>query len=181
MFLYRPNERRGEEFEWLKTLQGPQLETFRKVSGSENLLKKMCQTAPTSPHVVWEDFKKNYSSSSKNKLQHIQLSDTTGTSNGTGFYDQMKQNVLLFSIKHSRWVWWTQRLKSTPCVQWNILLCFFMWWAYFSARGPGHWSWRSLDTWHHGFYQIQTDKKSTSDWLCYKSYNGPCLDLLTVQ
>ncbi len=31
----------------------------------------------------------NYPSSSKNK--HIQLSDTTGTSNGTGFYGQMKQ------------------------------------------------------------------------------------------
>ncbi len=30
-------------------------------------------------------------SSSKNKLQHVQSSDTTGTSNGTGFYGQMKQ------------------------------------------------------------------------------------------
>ncbi len=27
--------------------------------------------------------------SPKNNLQHIQLSDTTGTSNGTGFYGQM--------------------------------------------------------------------------------------------
>ncbi len=53
---------------------------------------KNCQTAPTSPHVVWEGFKKNYPSSSKNKLQHIRLSYTTGTSNGTGFYGQMKQN-----------------------------------------------------------------------------------------
>ncbi len=26
----------------------------------------------------------------QNNLQHIQLSDTTGTSNGTGFYGQMK-------------------------------------------------------------------------------------------
>ncbi len=34
--------------------------------------------------------------SSKNKLQHIQLSDMSGTSNGTGFYVQMKQkNELL--------------------------------------------------------------------------------------
>ncbi len=48
---------------------------------------------------VWEGFKKNDPSSSKNKLQHIQLSDTTGTSNGTGFYGQMKL---------SRWVWRTQ-------------------------------------------------------------------------
>ncbi len=59
------------------------------VSGSENQ-KKNCQTAPTSPHVVWEGFKKNSPSSSKNNLQQIQLSDMTGTSNGTGFYGQMK-------------------------------------------------------------------------------------------
>ncbi len=55
--------------------------------------------------IVWEYFKKNYPHSSKNKLQHIQLSDTTGTSNGTGFYGQMKQNKFIFSSKHSRWVW----------------------------------------------------------------------------
>ncbi len=55
-------------------------------SRGQKTLKTNCQTAPTSPHVVWEGFKKNYPSSSKNKLQHIQLSDTTGTSNGTGLY-----------------------------------------------------------------------------------------------
>ncbi len=47
--------------------------------------------APTSPRVVWEGFKKNDPRSSKNNLQQIQLSDTTGTSNGTDFYGQMKQ------------------------------------------------------------------------------------------
>ncbi len=78
------------------------------VSGSENLKKKKRQTAPTSPHVVREGFKKNSPYSSKNNLQHIQLSDTTGTSNGTGFYGQMKPKKMLFSSKHSRWVWWTQ-------------------------------------------------------------------------
>ncbi len=71
-------------------------------------LNKYCQTAPTSPRVVWEGFKKNYPPSSKNKLQHIQLSDTTGTSNGIGFYGQMKLKNELFSSKHSRWIWWTQ-------------------------------------------------------------------------
>ncbi len=60
------------------------------VSRGKKTFKKNCQTAPTSPHVVWKGFKKNSPSSSKNKLQHIQLSDTTGTSNGTGFYGQMK-------------------------------------------------------------------------------------------
>ncbi len=54
------------------------------VLGSESL--KIYQTAPTSPHVVREGFRKNSPHSSKNKLQQIQLSDTTGTSNDTGFY-----------------------------------------------------------------------------------------------
>ncbi len=49
-------------------------------SRGQKTLKNYCQTAPTSQHVVWEGFKKNYLSSSKNKLQHILLSDTTGTS-----------------------------------------------------------------------------------------------------
>ncbi len=63
------------------------------VSRGQKTLKRNCQTAPTSSHVVWEDFKKSYPGSSKNKHQHIQLSDTTGTSNGTGFYGQMKGNI----------------------------------------------------------------------------------------
>ncbi len=66
--------------ELLKIVESRGQKTFKK-----NL------TAPTSPHVVWEGFKKNYPSSSKNKLQHIQSSDTTGSSNGTGFCGQMKQ------------------------------------------------------------------------------------------
>ncbi len=68
----------------------------------ESLGQKTLKTA-SSPHAVCEGFKKNDPRSSKNNLQHIQLSDTTGTSNGTGFYDQMKKE--LFSSKHSRWVW----------------------------------------------------------------------------
>ncbi len=71
-------------------------------SRGQKTLKINGQTAPTSPHVVWEGFKKNSPHLSKNKLQHIQLSDTTGTSNGTGFYDRMKLKNELFSSKHSR-------------------------------------------------------------------------------
>ncbi len=63
--LYRPNARWGGEFDWLKTPQGP------------------------SPHDIREGFKENSPYSSENKLQHIQLSDTTGAANGTGFYGQM--------------------------------------------------------------------------------------------
>ncbi len=44
-----------------------------------------------------EKSQENKMLSPKNNLQHIHLSDTTGTSNGTGFYGQMS--------KHSRWVW----------------------------------------------------------------------------
>ncbi len=60
------------------------------VSGSENLKQNIKST----PHVFWEGFKKK-KSRKENALmleqsQHIQLSDTTGTSNGTGFYGQMK-------------------------------------------------------------------------------------------
>ncbi len=47
------------------------------------------------------------------------------------------------------------RDKKYPCVQWNILLYFDVVGLYFCWR-----SWTScLDTWHHGFYQIPTDKK----------------------
>ncbi len=107
MCLYRPNARWEGEFEWLKTLQGPQESDKIVESWGKKTFKENGQTAPTSPHVVWKGFKKNYPSSSKNKLKHIQLSDTIEASNETGFYGQMKLQNELFS-KHSRWVWWTQ-------------------------------------------------------------------------
>ncbi len=64
--------------------------------------KKKNQTSHKSPHVVREGFKKNCPHSSKNKLQQIQLSDTTGTSNGTGFCGQMKLKKELFGSKPTR-------------------------------------------------------------------------------
>ncbi len=95
--LYRPKARWGGEFERIKTLQTTAGE-LQKID--ESRVRK--PSAPTSSHVVWEGFKKNDPSSSKNNLQHIQLSDTTGTAKGTGFYGQMKLNNEFFS-KHSRW------------------------------------------------------------------------------
>ncbi len=74
-------------------------------SRGQKTLEKNCQTVPTSHMLFGRVFKKNSPSSSKNNLQHIQLSDMTGTSNGTGFYAQMKLKNELFSSKHSRWVW----------------------------------------------------------------------------
>ncbi len=86
-------------------------------SRGQKTLKKIIQTAPTSPHVVWEGFKKNSPSSSKNNLQHIQLSDTTGTSNGTGFYGQMKLKKIVFWQQTLKMGLVNTGIKSTPCVQ----------------------------------------------------------------
>ncbi len=87
--------------------------------------KKKNQTSPKSPHVVREGFKENSPHSSKNKLQQIQLSDTTGTSNGTGFYCQMKQIV-------------QTGIKKYPMSTVKYTAGSLMLWACFSARGPEH-------------------------------------------
>ncbi len=114
------------------------------VSGAENQ-KKNCQTAPTSPHVVWEGFKKNSPHSSKNNLQHIQLSDTTGTSNGTGFYGQMKLKMS-FLAANTQDGFGAHRDKKYPMCTMKYTAVFFMLWAYISAGGPGHW-FRHMASW----------------------------------
>ncbi len=165
MCLYRPNARWGGEFEWPMTqrLKDHSWRIVKKgwVSGSENLLKN--GQTDHSPHVVWEVFKKNDPSSSKNKLQHIQLSDTTRTSNGPGFYGQMKLRKLAFLAAHTQDGFGERRDKKYP-------MCTIKYNAVFSDVVGLYFCWRSwtscLDTWHHGFYQIPTDKKSISDWLC---------------
>ncbi len=52
--------------------------------------KKKIQTALHHHMLFGRVSRKKSPCSSKNKLQQIQLSDTTGTSNGTDFYGQMK-------------------------------------------------------------------------------------------
>ncbi len=94
--------------------------------------KKKNQTSPISPHVVREGFKKNCPHSSKNKLQQIQLSDTTGTSNGTGFYCQMKLKKELFGSKPMGYI------KKYPMSTIKYTAGSLMLWACFSARGPEH-------------------------------------------
>ncbi len=73
-------------------------------SRGQKTLKTICQTAPTSPYVVWEGFKKIILAHPKTNSS-ILLSDTTGTSNGTGFCGQKKIWSEFFSSKHSSWVW----------------------------------------------------------------------------
>ncbi len=84
--LYRPNARWGGEFEWLKTLQGPQLENCRKRLSFG--VRKPLQNLSNSPYITTcclggfqEKNQEKKMLSPKNNLQHIQLSDTTGTSN----------------------------------------------------------------------------------------------------
>ncbi len=118
-------------------------------------VRKKNQTAPTSPHVVLEGLKKNTPSSSKNNLQHIQLSDMTGNSNDTGFYSEMKQTK-------TKRAFWQQTHQMGLVQTWMKMSTVkytagsLMLWACFSAGGPG----RLV---HHGFYQIPTDKKSKPD------------------
>ncbi len=130
------------EFERLKTLLGPQLENCRtklSLGVRKPLTKKLSNsTYCTSPHVVCEGFKKNDPSPSKNKLQHIQLSDMTGTSNGTGFYGQMKQKTYCFLAANTQDGFGEHRDKKYPMFTMKYTAVFFMLWAYISAGGPEH-------------------------------------------
>ncbi len=106
-------------------------------SRGQKTLEKNCQTVPTSPHVVREGFKKNSTSSSKNKLQHIQLSDMTVTSNGTGFYAQMKLKTS-FLTANTQDGFGATGIKKYPMCKMKYTAVFFMLWAYISAGGPEH-------------------------------------------
>ncbi len=75
-----------------KTVESLGQKTFKNISNHMNLHHHM---------KIKNQEKKMLSP--KNK--HIQLSDSTGTSNGTGFCGQMRLNNSLFSSKHSRLVW----------------------------------------------------------------------------
>ncbi len=99
--------------------------------------KKKNQTSPISPHVVREGFKKNCPHSSKNKLQQIQLSDTTGTSNGTGFYGQMKLKKSFLAANPPD-EFSTNRDKKYPMSTVKYTAGSLMLWACFSAGGPEH-------------------------------------------
>ncbi len=109
---------------------------------SENLKNLNNQTAPTSPHDVWEGFKKNYPRSStifniKNNLQHIQLSNTTGTSDSTGFYGRMKLKKRFLTANPPD-EFSTNRDKKYPMSTVKCTAGSLMLWVVFSARGPEH-------------------------------------------
>ncbi len=133
------------------------------VLGFRNLKKKQIKN-PLYHHMLFgRVFKKNCPHSSKNKLQQIQLSDTTGTSNGTGFYCQMKLKKSFLAANPPDEFSTNRDKKSTPCPRLKYTAGSLMLWACFFCQR----SWTSCsDAWHHGFYQIPTDKKSKPDCLC---------------
>ncbi len=75
------------QFKWLKTLQGPQLVNYKKNSfgvGNPQKIKLYHPLSNSTSSLCLEGFQEKYRKENalnqRNKLQHIQLSDTTETS-----------------------------------------------------------------------------------------------------
>ncbi len=160
-----------------KRLSIPQLDDFREkdfwVSGQKTLkkwsnLKKINKLLTTSPHVVREDFKKNSPHWSKNKLDWNFKWDWFLWSVETkklAFQQQtLKMGLVHTGIKS------THVYNEIYCCIFNVVGLYFCWrpWTYCS------------DTWHHGFNQIPTDKKSTNDWL-YAMFGSSNLTIFQTQ
>ncbi len=120
MCLYRPNARWEGQFEWLKTLQGPQLEHYRKSFWSQSL-----------------GVRKPFFLIVKQRLHHHMLFGRVSrkiilahpkTNSSTFSY----QTRLELQMGLASMVRWNKKnclvntgIKSTPCVQLNILLYFW--------------------------------------------------------
>ncbi len=177
MCLYRPNAPWGGELEWQRLSKDHswRIAEISWVLGSESLKKK--SNIPYITTCCSEGFKKNSPSSSKNKIQHIQLSDTTGTSNGTGFYVRLNwKKSFLAANPPDRFS--TNRDKKYPMPTVTYTAGSLMLWACFSAGGPGYL------VQIHGIMdsiKYQKIKNSKPDCFCKKSYHGPWLDLQSGQ
>ncbi len=75
-------------------------------SRGQKTLKKKCQTAPTSPHVVWEGFKKKISSliQKQSPTYSVVRHDRNFKRDWLLWSDEIIY-IYIFSSKHSRWVW----------------------------------------------------------------------------
>jgi len=112
--------------------------------GSESLKTKISNSTYTSPRSLG-GFQETPLLSSKGNLQ---LPDTTGTSNGTGFYCQMKLKKRDFWQQTLQIGFEQTGIKCTPCPFLNVLLdAIIFYWRF--------WTFCS-DIWHLGFYQIPT-------------------------
>ncbi len=165
MCLYRPNAQWEGVFEWPKNHSWRIAEI--RVLGSESL--KKYQTTPTSPHVVQMGFKKK------------------------NYWLIQKQTPAYSVIRHDwnvkyHWLLWSDETKKSflpanppdglianrdkkyPMTTVKYTAGSLMFWACFSARGPGH----------HGIMgsiKYQQIKNIKHDCLLKKYYNGPCLEL----
>ncbi len=131
------------------------------VSGSENLKKKLSNSTYITTCCLG-GFQEKFSSLIQKQTPAYSVIRHDWNFKWTGFYGQMKQKNELFSSKTLKMGLVNTGIK-VPHVYNEIYCCIFnVVGLYFCWR-----SWTScLDTWHHGFYQIPTDKKITSDWLC---------------
>ncbi len=84
------------------------------------------------------EFQEKLSSLIPKKLQHIQLSDTTGTSNVTSFYGQMKLKKSFLAANQPDEFSTNRDLKKYPMSMFKYTAGSLMLWACFSARRPGH-------------------------------------------
>ncbi len=133
---------------WKKTMGFTTPSGFIFVS----LLKKNCQTKPTSPHVVWEGFKKNYRSSSKKNSS--KFSCQTQLELQMGLASMVRWNKKMsFLAANTKDGFGEHRDKKVPHVYNDIYCCIFDVVGLFLL-----FCWRSwtscLDTWHHGFYRL---------------------------
>ncbi len=127
-----PDERWGGEFEWLKSLQGPLLENCRKllslwVRKPEKKFKQHLHHHM----LVGRVSIKNYPSSSKNKLQHIQLSDKLEL-------QIWLASMVSFLAENTQDEFGEDRDKIHPMCTMQYTAVFFVMLAYISAGGPGH-------------------------------------------
>ncbi len=100
---------------------------------------KNCQTAPTSPHVVREGFKKNYPSSSKNKLKaySVIIHDWNFKWDWLLWSDETNKQKS-FLAANTQDGFGEHRDKKYPMCPMKYTAVFLMLWAYISAGGPGH-------------------------------------------
>ncbi len=109
------------------------------VLGSKNLIYLKLSNSTYITTCCLGGFQEKKSPSSyKNKLQDIQLSDTTGSSNGTGFYGQMKLKTLAFYQQTLKMGLVNTGIKKYLMCTIKYTAVFLMLWVYISAWGPGH-------------------------------------------
>ncbi len=152
--LYHPNAWRGGEFEWLKD-HSWRIAENSWVSGSENLKKK---TVKQSLHhqMLFGRVSRKIILARPKTISGI-FSYQTRLDLQMGLASKVS-----FLAANTQDEFGEHKDKKYPMCTNEIYCCIFdVVGLYFCWR-----SWTScLDTWHHGFYQILTDKKSISDWL----------------